>query len=103
MLHACTHPHPHTYTLAGKRGGCAGVAGRKFLSLLSREEGTPPSRSYLLFAWPQQMLQTAGARQLGGVGADVGVSSQALQHVRGLALGGSNKVGQAPTAPPTRY
>lgn len=34
------------------------------------------------------------------MGADVWVSVQALQHVRGLALGGSNRIGQALSAPP---
>ena len=34
------------------------------------------------------------------MGADVGVSVQAPQHVRGLALGGSDRICQALSAPP---
>lgn len=36
------------------------------------------------------------------MGADIGGSLQALQCVRGLALGGSNMICQEPTAPPAR-
>lgn len=58
----------HTPLLSSGDVGYAVVVRRNLMSLEFRKEGSLPSRSWFLLAWPQQMLQQLepGAAGWGG-------------------------------------
>lgn len=87
-----TQTHTHTKPIHIWQGSGEGVqCGWKEFSELGVQRGANSPKQILLSVC-LALADVTAAGAAGRVGADVGVSAQALQRVRGLALGGSDRI-----------
>lgn len=99
----CTHSCLHYLLLTGGNE-LEVVLTRYFLSLESREEGTPPMQTPLSVCLASQGVATAGARSsLAGERLVLGSGLEFYSVSQALALGGSIRIFQATTASPAEH